>query len=130
MLRWCGLAISDGPWNTTSTMKILWLLSASLGFLWVAGVEAYTLKERSLWLVDSEVGRYWCLRAILRKQDSLKEHIGMEVGDGRRCRVWVDPWLQMVIPLRKLGKGCFMMQQVGGMLNFFSILVQMGSGGD
>ncbi|TYK04115.1 hypothetical protein E5676_scaffold2119G00530 [Cucumis melo var. makuwa] len=32
----------------------------------------------SLEEVDSEVGRSWCLRAILHKQDSLKAHVHME----------------------------------------------------
>ncbi|TYK06293.1 RVT_1 domain-containing protein [Cucumis melo var. makuwa] len=29
-------------------------------------MEAYILKERSLWVINSRVGRYWCLRAILQ----------------------------------------------------------------
>ena len=33
------------------------------------------------------------LRVILRKWDNLKERVRMEVGDGRHCRVWLDPWL-------------------------------------
>ncbi|TYK28312.1 uncharacterized protein E5676_scaffold600G001370 [Cucumis melo var. makuwa] len=58
------------------------------------GVKAYILKGRLLWVVDNEVGRSWCLRAILRKRDRLKHHVQMNVGDGSRCRVWLDPWLQ------------------------------------
>ena len=75
-------------------MKILWVLLVKSGSLWVAWVEAYILKGKSLWEIDAGVGRSWCLRAILRKRDYLKEHVRMEVGDGRRCRVWMDPWLQ------------------------------------
>ncbi|TYK26643.1 zf-RVT domain-containing protein [Cucumis melo var. makuwa] len=90
-----GLAIRDGPsWNITSTMKILLLLLASSASLWMAWAKAYILKERSLWAVNTGIGRSWCLRAILHKRDSLKEHVWMRVGDGRRCRVWLDPWLQ------------------------------------
>lgn len=65
-------------------MKILWLLLANSCSLWVAWVETYIFKGRLLWAVDSKVGQYWCLRAILHKRDSLKELVHMEVGDGRR----------------------------------------------
>ena len=40
------------------------------------------------------LGRSWCFRVILRKRDILKDHVKMEVGNGRRCRVWLDPWIQ------------------------------------
>ncbi|KAL4018355.1 hypothetical protein IC575_021950 [Cucumis melo] len=90
-----GLGIRDGPsWNIASTLKILWLMLTNSGSLWVAWVEAYILKRRSLWDVDSRVGRSWCLRAILRKREKLKHHVRMKVGNGNRCRVWLDPWLQ------------------------------------
>ena len=61
-------------------MKNLWLLLTSSSFLWVAWVEAYVHKGRSLWEVDSCVGRSWCLCVIMWKRDSLKEHVQMEVG--------------------------------------------------
>ncbi|KAA0062333.1 putative reverse transcriptase [Cucumis melo var. makuwa] len=90
-----GLAIRDGPsWNLASTLKILWLMLTNSGSLWVAWVEAYILKGRSLWEVDSRVGRSWCLRAILRKREKLKHQVRMEVRHGSTCRVWLDPWLQ------------------------------------
>ncbi|KAA0049769.1 non-LTR retroelement reverse transcriptase-like protein [Cucumis melo var. makuwa] len=73
-----GLDIRDGPsWNIASTLKILWLMLTSLGSLWVAWVEAYILKGRSLWDVDSRVGRSWCLRAILR--GAILEQVGERV---------------------------------------------------
>ncbi|XP_031737043.1 uncharacterized protein LOC116402131 [Cucumis sativus] len=44
-----GLAIRDGSsWNIASTLKILWLLLVKSGSLWVAWVEAYILKGRSM----------------------------------------------------------------------------------
>lgn len=58
----------------------------------MAWVEAYTLKERSLWAVNSRVGRSWCLWAILCKWDSLKEHVRMEVGMIGDVE-WFDPML-------------------------------------
>ena len=79
-------------------MKNLWLLLTSSSFLWVAWVVAYIHKGRSLFKVDS-----WCLCAIMCKQDSLKEHVQMEVGDGRHCKLCLDPLL----------KGGPILQQVG-----------------
>ena len=62
------LAIHDGhSWNIANTIKILWLLLTSSGSLWMAWVEAYILKGRLLWAVESGVDRSWCLLAILRK---------------------------------------------------------------
>ena len=57
-------------------------------------MEAYILKGRSLWEIDAGVGRSWCFRAILRKRNFLEDHVKIGVGDGRRCRVWLDPWIQ------------------------------------
>ncbi|TYK19523.1 reverse transcriptase [Cucumis melo var. makuwa] len=100
-----GLGIRDGTaWKFASTLKILWLMLTNSGSLWVAWVEAYVLKGRSLWDVDSRVGRSWCLRAILRKQEKLKQHVRMKVGNGNRCRVWLDPWLQRGAILERVGE--------------------------
>ena len=89
------LTIQDqSSWNIASTMKILWLLLVKSGSLWVAWVEAYILNGRSLLEIDVGVCRSLYFRVILRTRDLLKEHVKMEVGDGRRCRVWLDPWLQ------------------------------------
>ncbi|KAL0534487.1 hypothetical protein IC582_028778 [Cucumis melo] len=73
----------------------------SLQVYWAS---AYILKRKSLWAVDSGVCRSWCLRAILRKRDSLKYHVWIEVGDGSSCRVWLDPWLQGVPILEQVGE--------------------------
>ena len=52
-----GLDIRDGSsWNIASTLKILWLLLVKSGSLWVAWVESYILKGRSLWEIDAGVG--------------------------------------------------------------------------
>ncbi|KAL4038493.1 hypothetical protein IC575_002114 [Cucumis melo] len=74
------------------------------GSLWVAWMEAYILKGKSLWDVDSRVGRSWCLRAILRKREKMKHHVRMKVGNGNRCRVWLDPWLQGGAILEQVGE--------------------------
>ncbi|KAL0561777.1 hypothetical protein IC582_002218 [Cucumis melo] len=77
-----GLGIRDGPsWNIVNTLKILWLMLTNSGSLWVAWMEAYILKGKSLWDVDSRVGRSWCLRAILRKREKMKHHVRMKVGE-------------------------------------------------
>ena len=90
-----GLDIRDGSsWNIASTLKILWLLLVKSGSLWVAWVESYILKGRSLLEIDAGVSRSWCFREILRKRDILKDHVKMEVGNGRKCRVWLVPWIQ------------------------------------
>ncbi|KAA0036886.1 zf-RVT domain-containing protein [Cucumis melo var. makuwa] len=100
-----GLGIRDGPsWNIANTLKILWLMLTNSGSLWVAWMEAYILKGKSLWDVDSRVGRSWCFRAILRKREKLKHHVRMKVGNGNRCRVWLDPWLQGGAILEQVGE--------------------------
>ncbi|KAL4018288.1 hypothetical protein IC575_021879 [Cucumis melo] len=100
-----GLGIRDGPsWNIASTLKILWLMLTNSGSLWVAWVEAYILKGRSLWDVDSRVGKSWCLRAILRKREKLKHLVRMKVGNGNSFRVWLDPWLPEGAILEQVGE--------------------------
>ncbi|TYK18951.1 uncharacterized protein E5676_scaffold418G00380 [Cucumis melo var. makuwa] len=130
-----GLGIRDGPsWNIASTLKILWLMLTNSGSLWVAWVEAYILKRRSLWDVDSRVGRSWCLRAILRKREKLKHHVRMKVGNGNRCRVWLDPWLQggailerlvRVLVLVIVGSG-FLVVRVVSLLQVYGKLFVLG----
>ncbi|KAL0556476.1 hypothetical protein IC582_004990 [Cucumis melo] len=100
-----GLGIRDGPsWNIASTLKILWLMLTNSGSLWVAWVEAYILKGRSVWDVDSRVGRSWYLRAILRKREKLKHLVRMKVGNGNSCRVWLDSWLPGGAILEQVGE--------------------------
>ncbi|XP_038891644.1 uncharacterized protein LOC120081037 [Benincasa hispida] len=44
-------------------------------------------------IMKSEVGRSWCLRAILRSKDRFKHLVRLMIDDGRPCFVWWDPWL-------------------------------------
>ncbi|KAA0059752.1 F17F8.5 [Cucumis melo var. makuwa] len=100
-----GLGIRDGPsWNIASTLKILLLMLTNSGSLWVAWVKAYILKGRSLWDVDSRVGRSWRLRAILRKREKLKHLVWMKVGNSNSCRVWLDSWLLGDAILEQVGE--------------------------
>ncbi|KAA0042347.1 uncharacterized protein E5676_scaffold477G00440 [Cucumis melo var. makuwa] len=43
-------------------------------------------------MVDSAVGKSWCLHAILHHHDRLRPHVRMEVGDGGLCFTWLDSW--------------------------------------
>ncbi|XP_031744694.1 uncharacterized protein LOC116405127 [Cucumis sativus] len=80
-----GLDIRDGSsWNIASTLKIL---------------------RESLWEIDAGVGRSWCFKEILRKWDILKAHVKMEVGNGRKCRVWLVPWIQGGPIIQQFGRG-------------------------
>ncbi|XP_038904291.1 uncharacterized protein LOC120090644 [Benincasa hispida] len=43
--------------------------------------------------IRSEVGRSWCLKAILRSRDRFKHLVRLMVGDDRTYFVWWDLWL-------------------------------------
>ena len=85
-------------------VKILWLLLVKSGSLWVAWVEAYILKGRLLCKIDVGVGQSWCFKAILHKQDFLKDHVEMEVGYGRGYRVLLDSCYMVVRSFNNLGR--------------------------
>lgn len=40
----------------------------------------------------------------MRKRDILKDHVKMEVGNGRKCRVWLVPWIQGGPIIQQFGK--------------------------
>ncbi|XP_038885895.1 uncharacterized protein LOC120076201 [Benincasa hispida] len=98
------LGVTDvALWNQAAIMKLLWLLLVKLGSLWVAWMEAYILRGRSLWAIRCKVGKSWCLRAILLCRNRFKHLVCLMVGDGRSCFVWWDPWLPEGAILDKYG---------------------------
>ncbi|XP_038889378.1 uncharacterized protein LOC120079297 [Benincasa hispida] len=86
-------------WNQAAIMKLLWLLLIKSGSLWVAWVETYVLCGLSLWAIRSEVGRSWCLRAILHCRYRFK-HLGIECPpvpgskENRIVRDAYDKWIR------------------------------------
>ncbi|XP_038895780.1 uncharacterized protein LOC120083943 [Benincasa hispida] len=96
-------AVDCAPLIHRITARIRKLMAQSLSFagrlqlvrsvLQSFQVEVYVLRGRSLWVVQSEVGRSWYLRVILRCRDSFKHLVHLMIDDGRSCFVWWDPWL-------------------------------------
>ena len=62
-----GLGLKDSiSWNKACIMQNLWSIIIKAGSLWIAWINAYVLKGRSIWQVPISQSYSWNLRKILQ----------------------------------------------------------------
>jgi hypothetical protein len=79
-------------WNRSFMMRHIWNLFARSGSLWVAWVQQYLLKGRSLWNVKLPQNASWCWRKILNLRGLARDILKVEVGNGKSIHLWLDNW--------------------------------------
>jgi hypothetical protein len=103
-LRWFGkncvvLSLRGGlglkkleEWNRAATLKHIWSLFAQSGSIWVAWVDSYWLKGRSLWNISIPKVCSWSWKKLLNLRETAKKFISFKVGEGTSISLWFDLW--------------------------------------
>lgn len=79
-------------WNRALNLRLLWLLLASSGSLWVAWNKEHRLKHSNLWATEVQNNSSWIWKYILSLRPLAKALIGCEIGDGKTASFWYDNW--------------------------------------
>lgn len=90
-----GLGVKDlGAMNDALVMKFLWKLAAGSDAQWVGILKAKYLPMSRLWHSKRtyRCSLFW--RSIMRQREVLLPMISWEVGDGRLCEAFAQPWFE------------------------------------
>jgi hypothetical protein len=79
-------------WNRTAMLKHIWSLFAQSGSIWVAWVDSYWLKGRSLWNISIPKVSSWSWKKLFNLRKLLKKFISFKVGEGTSISLWFDLW--------------------------------------
>lgn len=79
-------------WNTVLGLKLIWLLFASSGSLWVSWVCLRLIGERNFWELDATSAGSWVWRSICKLRDIARPFVVCEVGSGISASFWLDNW--------------------------------------
>ncbi|GJX36031.1 RNA-directed DNA polymerase, eukaryota, reverse transcriptase zinc-binding domain protein [Tanacetum coccineum] len=86
-----GLGLKDlHKWNETLLLKLLWNVAAKKDTLWVKWINVEKQKGRNLWdmQIDSNSSLTW--KTFLGTRDKIRDHIWVEIGNGKSTSVWYD----------------------------------------
>ncbi|TYK05338.1 uncharacterized protein E5676_scaffold83G00030 [Cucumis melo var. makuwa] len=101
-IRYLGLPLLSGRLRLNDCVPLIQHIISRRGVK-VAWVEVclsfkeggLAIRDEPSWNIASSMKIPWLLlTSSASLWDSLKENVWVEVGDGRRCRVWLDLWLQ------------------------------------
>lgn len=79
-------------WNTTCSLKLLWLLLFRTESIWIAWIHQNVIKDESLWEIKEKQNHTWIFKQILVLREAMQNQVRVIPGHGRNIRFWLDPW--------------------------------------
>lgn len=80
------------PWNKVLGLKLIWLLFAAGGSLWVSWVRRHLIGNASFWDLDANCAGSWLWRSLCKLRIVARPFIICEIGSGISCSFWRDNW--------------------------------------
>ncbi|CAA7058378.1 unnamed protein product [Microthlaspi erraticum] len=78
--------------NQVFGLKLIWMIFASNGSLWVAWVQKYVLRGRLFWCPSLHVTGSWIWKHLLNLRDVARSHLFIKVNSGNTALFWHDNW--------------------------------------
>lgn len=82
-------------WNTVLGLKLIWLIFASGGSLWVSWVRLRLIGDRNFWDLDATSCGSWIWRSICKLRPVARSFVVCEVGSGISASFWFENWTGM-----------------------------------
>ncbi|XP_019082529.1 PREDICTED: uncharacterized protein LOC109125390 [Camelina sativa] len=79
-------------WNTTLSLKFIWLLFSNNGSLWVAWHKHHHLQHSNFWLQTESSNDSWNWRSLQRLRPLAEKFLRCTVGNGTSSSFWGDVW--------------------------------------
>lgn len=79
-------------WNTTCTIKLLWLLLFRTESVWVAWIHQNVIKDESIWQMKPKQTHTWLFKQILAVGQIAIQWTLIDPGNGDDLNFWYDPW--------------------------------------
>ncbi|CAA7013480.1 unnamed protein product [Microthlaspi erraticum] len=78
--------------NQVFGLKLIWMLFASNGSLWVAWAHKYVLRGKLFWSPSLRVNGSWIWRSLLKLREVARPHLFCKVNSGNLALFWYDNW--------------------------------------
>ncbi|CAA7061787.1 unnamed protein product [Microthlaspi erraticum] len=78
--------------NQIFGLKLIWMIFASSGSLWVAWAYKHILKGRLFWNPSLQVSGSWIWKSLLKLREVARPHLFCKVNSGTSALFWHDNW--------------------------------------
>ena len=79
-------------WNKTLCLRLIWLLFAEGGSLWVAWHKHYHLQDNNFWALSDHAQDSWHWKSLLKLRTLARPFITCTINNGRSASFWFDQW--------------------------------------
>lgn len=82
-------------WNQVLALKLIWLLFAAGGSLWVSWIKRHKIGSASFWELEPLLGDSWIWKQLCKLSSIARPFLFCEVGSGRSASFWNDDWTEL-----------------------------------
>lgn len=82
-------------WNKVLGLKLIWMIFAKGGSLWVSWVRRNLIGSRSFWEMENITSGSWIWKSICKLRPLARPFIVCEIGSGITCNFWNDNWTSL-----------------------------------
>ncbi|KAG7543172.1 hypothetical protein ISN45_Aa07g030980 [Arabidopsis thaliana x Arabidopsis arenosa] len=80
------------PWNKVLGLKLIWLIFAAGGSLWVSWVRRNLIGHRCFWDMEYTNSGSWIWKSLCKLRPLARPFLLCKVGSRISCRFWTDNW--------------------------------------
>lgn len=78
--------------NTVFGLKLIWLLFAATGSLWVAWIKEHVIADRDFWTADFDNSGSWIWRRLMNLRQTARPFVCCRIQSGNDALFWHDNW--------------------------------------
>ena len=82
-------------WNRVLGLKLIWLIFAAGGSLWVSWVRRHLIADRNFWDIQPQRRDSWIWKSLCNLRHIARPMVICEVGNGSTARFWHDNWTSL-----------------------------------
>lgn len=82
-------------WNKVLGLKLIWLIFAGSGSLWVSWVRRKLIGNRCFWEITPNYSGSWIWKSLCKLRNIAKPFVVCQIGSGITCSFWKDNWTSL-----------------------------------
>lgn len=82
-------------WNVVFGLKLIWLLYAAGGSLWVSWVRRNLIRVENFWMLEPQRNASWIWKSLCKLRPIARPFIQCRLGSGITARFWLDNWTSL-----------------------------------
>ena len=82
-------------WNQVLGLKLIWLIFAAGGSLWVSWVRSHLIRDKNFWELQPQKSDSWIWKSLCNLRHIAFPMIICEIGNGASASFWHDNWTSL-----------------------------------